>query len=196
MDFGGWTGCWGTFMGTPMGKKRFDAHSNNRWILTTENLNGKSQGRQLGGSGRPCPIIVAIRKMRPYLSVHLTAWSSSMTTTTAHPAMQDAFRGITEKTEIVDATGNVIGYYTPREFEVELLYQQAEVTFDPERIRHQMQDPLAMTHRRIIDDVLYAHFVKLSVGRRRHHFDLDHPISRLECELRKRRSRSSLVRRV
>ena len=62
-----------------------------------------------------------------------------MTTITAHPAMQDAFRGITEKTEVVDATGNVIGYYTPREFEVELLYQQAEATFDPERIRHQMQ---------------------------------------------------------
>ena len=62
-----------------------------------------------------------------------------MTTITAHPEMQEAFRGITEKTEVVDATGNVIGYYTPREFEVELLYRQAEATFDPERLRHQMQ---------------------------------------------------------
>ena len=58
-----------------------------------------------------------------------------MTVITANQEMQDALAGLTEKTEVRDASGNLLGYFTPRQVEEELLYRYADRVIDPEEIR-------------------------------------------------------------
>jgi putative ubiquitin-RnfH superfamily antitoxin RatB of RatAB toxin-antitoxin module len=58
-----------------------------------------------------------------------------MTIVTADEAMQAALAGLKEKVEVRDATGNILGYFTPRELEEELLYRYADRVIDPEEIR-------------------------------------------------------------
>ena len=45
--------------------------------------------------------------------------------------MQAALGGLNEKTEVRDAAGNILGYFTPRELECEELYKWAKTQFDP-----------------------------------------------------------------
>jgi hypothetical protein len=58
-----------------------------------------------------------------------------MTVITANQELQHALAGLREKTEVRDASGNLLGYFTPRQVEEELLYRYAEETFDPDEIR-------------------------------------------------------------
>jgi hypothetical protein len=59
----------------------------------------------------------------------------AMTVITANQELQHALAGLREKTEVRDASGNLLGYFTPRQVEEELLYRYAEETFDPDEIR-------------------------------------------------------------
>jgi len=61
-----------------------------------------------------------------------------MTVIIADQELQDALAGLKEKTEVRDASGNLLGYFTPRQVEEELLYQYAEETFDPDEIQRQL----------------------------------------------------------
>jgi hypothetical protein len=77
-----------------------------------------------------------------------------MTTLTADSTMQAALSGLKDKTEVRDADGNVIGYFTPGELEIERIYQWAATHFDPEEIRRRLREepigsPLADVMRRI-----------------------------------------------
>ena len=58
-----------------------------------------------------------------------------MTTITANRELQDTLAGLKEKTEVRDSSGNILGYFTPRELEEELLYRYADRVIDPEEIR-------------------------------------------------------------
>ena len=51
---------------------------------------------------------------------------------TADRSLQNLFATLKEKTEVRDDSGNLLGFLTPREVEVELLYQHAETVFDPD----------------------------------------------------------------
>jgi hypothetical protein len=64
-----------------------------------------------------------------------------MTIVTADPAMLAAFAGLKERVEVRDANGNILGYFTPRELEEELLYQNADKVMDPEEIRRRLAEP-------------------------------------------------------
>jgi len=58
-----------------------------------------------------------------------------MTPITASRELQDALAGVKEKTEVRDTSGNLLGYFMPRQVEEELLYQYAEENFDPDEIQ-------------------------------------------------------------
>ena len=78
-----------------------------------------------------------------------------MSILTADPTMLSALSGLKEKTEVRDAAGNILGYFTPREVEIERLRQQAATKFDPEELRRRSREekgqgrPLAEVLRRI-----------------------------------------------
>jgi hypothetical protein len=63
-----------------------------------------------------------------------------MTAITANQALQEALAGLKEKTEVRDASGNLLGYFTPRQVEEQLLYRYAEETFDPEEIQRLLSE--------------------------------------------------------
>ncbi len=59
-----------------------------------------------------------------------------MTVITANQELQDALAGLREKTEVRDGSGNLLGYFIPRQAEEEeLLYRYADRVIDPEEIR-------------------------------------------------------------
>lgn len=62
-----------------------------------------------------------------------------MNIVTADSALQSLFHGLTEKAEVRDDAGNLLGYLTPRQVEEELLYQHAEKVFDPAVIERQLE---------------------------------------------------------
>jgi hypothetical protein len=77
-----------------------------------------------------------------------------MSILTADATMQAALSGLKDKTEVRDADGNVLGYFTPRELEIEQAYQWAATHFDPKESRRRLRDeptgsPLADVMRRI-----------------------------------------------
>jgi hypothetical protein len=78
-----------------------------------------------------------------------------MSILTAGPAMQAVLSGLKEKTEVRDADGNIIGYFTPREVEHEAIYAWAKTQFDPVELRRRLREekgrgaPLEEVMRRI-----------------------------------------------
>jgi sRNA-binding protein len=66
-----------------------------------------------------------------------------------------ALSGLKEKTEVRDADGNIIGYFTPREVEIARLGQLAATKFDPQELRRRAREqkgqgkPLADVLRRL-----------------------------------------------
>jgi hypothetical protein len=80
---------------------------------------------------------VVIRNLGLNLSdaVELDGRRKAMTTITTNRELRDALAELKEKTEVRDASGNLLGYFTPRQVEEELLYRYAEENFDPDEIR-------------------------------------------------------------
>jgi len=54
-----------------------------------------------------------------------------MTIVTADPALQAVLVNLREQAEIRDTAGNLLGYFTPRQREEELLYQLGGGTLYP-----------------------------------------------------------------
>ncbi len=78
-----------------------------------------------------------------------------MTILTADSSMQATLGGLKDKTEVRDADGNILGYFTPRELECEGLYEWAKTQFDTEELRRTLREekgrgaPLEEVMRRI-----------------------------------------------
>lgn len=78
-----------------------------------------------------------------------------MSILTADATMQAALSGLKDKTEVRDADGNILGYFTPREVEIERLRQLVAKKFDPQELRRRARDekgqgkPLADILRRL-----------------------------------------------
>jgi hypothetical protein len=68
-------------------------------------------------------------------AVELEHRRKAMTVITVNRELQDALADLKEKTEVRDTSGNLLGYFTPRELEEERLYQYADRVIDPEEIR-------------------------------------------------------------
>lgn len=62
-----------------------------------------------------------------------------MTTITASDAVQGLLGGLTATTEIRDASGNVLGYYTPAVERERQLYERAKAHFDPEEMKRRAE---------------------------------------------------------
>jgi hypothetical protein len=63
-----------------------------------------------------------------------------MTIVTADATLRTMLANLKDKAEFRDTAGNVLGYFTPRQLEEELLYQRAAEVFDPEQIRRQLDE--------------------------------------------------------
>ena len=63
-----------------------------------------------------------------------------MSVVTADRSLQNLFATLKEKTEVRDDSGNLLGFLTPTEVELELLYQHAEAVFDPDETERLLQE--------------------------------------------------------
>jgi hypothetical protein len=63
-----------------------------------------------------------------------------MTVVTADPSLQAVLAKLRDQAEVRDTAGNLLGYFTPRHVEEELLYQRAEEVFKPEEVERQLQE--------------------------------------------------------
>ena len=61
----------------------------------------------------------------------------------ADQALRDAIAGLKEKVEVRAASGDLLGWFTPLQVQVEedLLYQYADEVIDPEEIQRRLAEP-------------------------------------------------------
>ena len=63
-----------------------------------------------------------------------------MSILTADSSMLAALGGLKDKTEVRDATGNILGYFTPRELELKAIYEWAAKEFDSDEIQRRFRE--------------------------------------------------------
>jgi hypothetical protein len=63
-----------------------------------------------------------------------------MSTVTVPGPLQSLLANLTERVAVRDEAGNLLGFFTPRQVEEEILYERAKREFDPEEMRHRMAD--------------------------------------------------------
>jgi hypothetical protein len=71
---------------------------------------------------------------------HFRKGRTAMTVVTADPSLQAVLASLRDQAEIRDMAGNLLGYFTPRQLEEELLYQRAEEVFNPEEVERQLKE--------------------------------------------------------
>jgi hypothetical protein len=59
----------------------------------------------------------------------------------ADQALREAIAGLKVKVEVRDASGDLLGWFTPRQVEEDILYQYADEVFDPEETRRRLAEP-------------------------------------------------------
>jgi hypothetical protein len=66
-----------------------------------------------------------------------------MNVVTADASLQAVLATLRDRAEVRDVAGNLLGYFTPRQLEEELLYQRAEELFNPKEVERQLQEQQA-----------------------------------------------------
>lgn len=66
-----------------------------------------------------------------------------MISVSVEPSVQTALAGFTEKTELRDSAGKVIGYFTPRQVAEDEMYAEVIKSFDLEEARRSLEGFLA-----------------------------------------------------
>ena len=65
-----------------------------------------------------------------------------MTVVIADESLHNKLANITEMVEVHDAVGNLLGFFSPRQWEEELLYQHARRVFDLDEIRRRATEEM------------------------------------------------------
>jgi hypothetical protein len=58
----------------------------------------------------------------------------------ADESLQHFLANLTQKVEVHDVDGNILGFFSPKQWEDELLYSQAENVCDPVEIHRRLRD--------------------------------------------------------